>query len=217
MKSERATLRGVILRILSICVLGIALAVCSACGSQPASNSTSSPAPGSAAPAATPAAPQVPQDLQDAAIAIFGNEAEILVHGDLVHNGRDQMLVINRLHKPGQGVVAGTLLTRLTVIENDDGKWKQILLCDEHLKNPEGFLGGAPIQDVSVWRLQYEQNPDKGLLLFFTPYSQKPADNPVTTEVAWNPKVKRYQAMDRTFTHFQGENPMLENPQRELK
>ena len=217
MKSERVVLRGVILRNLSISVLGIALAVCSACGSQPDSNSATSTAPGSAAPAATPTVPQVPQDLQDAAVAIFGNEAEILVHGDLVHNGLDQMLVINRLHKPGQGVVAGTLLTRLTVIENDDGKWKQILLCDEHLKNPAGFLGGAPIQDVSVWRLQYEQNPDKGLLLFFTPYSQKPADNPTTTEVAWNPRVKRYQAMDRTFTHFLGESTMIEEPQRELK
>ena len=210
-------LRGVILRNLSISVLGIALAVCSACGSQPASNSATSPAPGSAAPAATPTAPQVPQDLQDAAVAMFGNEAEILVHGDLVHNGLDQMLVINRLHKPGQGVVAGTLLTRLTVIENDDGKWKQILLCDEHLKNPNGFLGGAPIQDVSVWRLQFEKNPDKGLLLFFTPYSQKPPTIRSTTEVAWNPEVKRYQAMDRTLTHFHGENPMLEDTHRELK
>lgn len=200
------------MRNFSILAIGIALAACTACGSQPAPNSSSGAAASTAAPA-----PAVPPEIQDAATAILGNEAEVLAHGDLARSGKDQILVINRLHKPGQGVVAGTLLTRLTIIENDDGKWKQVLLCDEHLKNPQGFLGGAPIQDVAVWRLQYEQNPDKGLLLFFTPYSQKPTDNPITTEVAWNPKVKRYQAMDRTYTRFQGENPMLEDPQRELK
>src|SRR5579862_5802488 len=167
LQSERAALRGVSLRILSFVAIGVALAACSACGSQPAPNSSSSSAP--ASPDAKNTAPQVPPEIQDAAIASLGNEAEVLVHGDLVHNGHEQVLVINPLHKAGQGVVAGTLLTRLTIIENDDGKWKQILLCDEHLKNPQGFLGGAPIQDVNVWRLQYEQNPDKGLLLFFTP------------------------------------------------
>lgn len=183
------------------------------CGSQPAQNPSSSSASASASTSgsANTSAPQIPQEVQDAAQAILGNEAEVLAHGDLVHNGKEQVLVVNRLHKAGQGVVAGTLVTRLTVIENDEGKWKQVLLCDEHLKNQNGFLGGAPIQDVNVWRLQFDQDTQKGLQLFFTPYTEKPASNPITTEVAWNPAVKRYQALDRSYTHFQGENPMLQD------
>lgn len=190
-------------------VAGVALACSVGCSSQPAPNTaSSSPSTSSSAESATPA---VPPDIQAAAEAILGDEAVVLAHGDLALNGKQQILVINELHKAGLGVVAGTLLTRLTIIENDDGKWKQVLLCDEHLKNQEGFLGGAPIQDVGAWRLQFEQDPKKGLQLFLTPYSQKPTSNPITTEVAWNPAVKRYQALDRSYTHFQGENPMLQD------
>jgi hypothetical protein len=189
---------------------GLALACCVGCSSQPASN-PANPATASTSSSAEPATPQVPPDVQDAATAALGNEAVVLAHGNLALNGKEQILVINQLHKAGQGVVAGTLLTRLTIIENEDGKWKQVLLCDEHLKNQNGFLGGAPIQDVGVWRLQFDQDPKKGLQLFLTPYSQKPTSNPITTEVAWNPAVKRYQALDRSYTNFQGENPMLQD------
>lgn len=197
-----------------VMIVGVALACCG-CSSQPAANSSSASSPSSAAPSggssAESATPAVPPEIQQAAEAVFGNEAEVLAHGDLAQNGKEQVLVINRLHKAGIGVVAGTLLTRLTVIENDNGNWKQILLCDEHLKNQNGFLGGAPIQDVGVWRLQFDQDPKKGLQLFLTPYSQKPTSNPITTEVAWDKSVKRYRALDRSFTNFQGENPMLQD------
>ena len=85
------------------------------------------------------------------------------------------------------------------MLENDGKQWKEILLCDEHLKNPNGFLGGTPTAGISQWRLQYEKNPTKGLLLFFTPYKQGPRCAHQTIEVRWNPEVKRYQAMDATM------------------
>ena len=67
------------------------------------------------------------------------------------------------------------VLTRLAILESDGAKWKEVLLCDEHLKNSNGFLGGTPSGDVSAWRVQFEKDPQKGLLLFFIPYNQGPA------------------------------------------
>ncbi len=131
--------------------------------------------------------------------------------------GRQQVLAINRIIKPPSEAVTGILLTRLAVLENDGGTWKEVLLCDEHLKNPSGFLGGTPTAAVTAWRLQYEKNPQKGLLLFFIPFQQGPTVRDQTIEVRWNPEVKRYQAMDATFTVFVGEAPALEEIHRPLK
>jgi hypothetical protein len=192
------------------------LAACVACSSPPASNRNAASA-AAAEPGTGPAQPQVPADIQSAAESILGNEAEVLAHGDLARSGREQVLVINRLHQPGQGVVAGILFTRLTVIENDGGQWKQILLCDEHLKNAQGFLVGAPVRPVTVWRLQFEQDPNKGLLLFLTPYNQNAQQHTASVEVSWNRAVGRYQVLSPITQQFLGENPDLQNPQRELK
>ena len=41
--------------------------------------------------------------------------------------------------------------------------------CDEHLKNAKGFLGLTPLSPVAGWRIQYEQDPVRGLQLYFTP------------------------------------------------
>jgi len=35
----------------------------------------------------------------------------------------------------------GTIVTRVVVAENTDGKWAEVLRCDEHLKKPEGVSG----------------------------------------------------------------------------
>jgi hypothetical protein len=37
-----------------------------------------------------------------------------------------------------------------------------------------------------------------------------------TLGVRWNPNVKRYQSLDRTFEQFQGEVPALETPQSQI-
>jgi hypothetical protein len=162
-------------------------------------------------------APAVPDDIFSAAAGALSSEAEVLAWGDLALTGRQQILAINRLNKPELNTGSTTVFTRLAILENDGKQWKEILLCDEHMKNPNGFLGGTPTAAVSQWRLQFEKNPSKGLLLFLTPFNQGPNIRTQTLEVRWNPEVKRYQATDANYETFIGENPALENIYRELK
>ncbi len=154
--------------------------------------------------------PAVPPELQAAAEAVLGGETEILLHGDLSGNGKPQALAINRLHRRPEVALPGTLITRAAILEFDGGTWREIFRCDQHLRNPKGYLGGTPVAPVHGWRLQYEQNPEKGLALYFTPLTVPPGGYVQTIGVRWNPKVGRYQALDRSFEVFQGENPTLE-------
>jgi hypothetical protein len=164
-----------------------------------------------------PKAPAVPEDIYSAAAGALSSEAEVLAWGDLALTGRQQILAINRLNKPELTTGSNAIFTRMAILENDGKQWKEILLCDEHLKNPNGFLGGTPTAGVSQWRLQFEKNPAKGLLLFLTPFNQGPAVRTTAIEVRWNPEYKRYQAMDANYETFIGENPALEEIHRQLK
>ncbi|MCL4524058.1 MAG: hypothetical protein M1453_04830 [Acidobacteria bacterium] len=157
-----------------------------------------------------PAEPAVPPELQAAAIAVLGKDAEVLAFGDLAKTGNQQVLVINRIKKTPPNTVPGILLTRATILSQQDGKWSELLHVDEHLKNTNGFLAATPVAPVTGWRLQYEQNPEKGLQLYFTPLAQPAGGTLQTIGVRWNPKVKRYQSLDRTYQNFLGETPMIE-------
>jgi len=190
--------------------MGFILAIVAGCGGQSNTNQSGSQP-------AKAAQPAIPQEFQDAATGVLGSQAEVLAYGDLAKSGKQQVLVINRLHKAGLQPVSGSLLTRLAIIEKDDDKWKEVFLCDEHLKNPKGFLGGTPSVAVPVWRLQYEQNTDQGLLLFLVPYEENSTGHPTPVQVRWNGKVELYEALDRTYQHFQGENPILEEIHRQLQ
>ncbi len=166
---------------------------------------------------AKPPAPVVPREITGVVQSLLGSDAEVIVFGDLARTAQQQVLAVNRLPKTPAGTVPGILVTRAVVAENDGGKWKEVLRCDEHLKNPEGFLGGTPLASVTGWRLQYEQNAEKGLLLFFTPLEQPRGGHVPTIGVRWNPKVKRYQSLDRNLEQFLGELPALERPTSRLK
>ena len=161
--------------------------------------------------AAKPAAPSYPPEVDQVTQKLFGTETEVIAYGDLAKNGKQEALVVNRIKKPPDGIVPGNLLTRAGIIENEGGNsWKEVFLCDEHFKNPAGFLGGQPISPVNGWRLQYEQDAKKGLVMYFTPL-QKPAGGYVVTYgVRWNPEAKRYQMLDRNFDKFMGEVSTLE-------
>jgi len=102
-------------------------------------------------------------------------------------------------------------------LEKDANSWKEILRCDEHLQNPKGFLGGTPLAPVNGWRMQYEQDPVKGLLMYFTPLAAPKGGYAVPVEVRWNTKAKRYQSMDRSFENFLGELPALETPESQVR
>lgn len=163
-----------------------------------------------------PKAPVVPDDIFAAAAGALSSEAEVLAWGDLALTGNQQILTVNRLNKPELNGVPGVVFTRLAILESDGKNWKEVLLCDEHLKNPNGFLAGTPTAEITSWQLQFEKNQSKGLLLFFTPFKQGPTVRDQTIEVRWNPAVKRYQAMDEKYEHFIGEIPALEDIHRKL-
>jgi len=138
------------------------------------------------------------------------------LYGDLAKNGAQQVLAINRMKTTPQERALGTVVTRAVVLQNDGGSWKEILRCDEHLENPKGYLGNIPLAPVNGWRLQTEQDADKGLELYFTPVTDPKGARALPIEVRWNPRVKRYQSLDRNFQTFLGEVPSLETPESQI-
>jgi hypothetical protein len=186
-----------------------------------ASCGSSSPEPGKSAESATspaaPTTPPVPDNVQKAAEKALGSETEVLLYGDLAKNGAQEALAINRMKRNPRDPVPGTVITRAVILQNDGGAWKEILRCDEHLENPKGYLGDIPLAPVNGWRLQYEQDPQKGLLLYFTPVTDPRGARALPIEVRWNAKVKRYQSLDRNFQNFLGEIPSLETPESQIR
>ncbi|MGH9746883.1 MAG: hypothetical protein ACRD59_12340 [Candidatus Acidiferrales bacterium] len=179
------------------------------------SSSVESTKNGTAKPA-VPAKPATPPDIQAAAQAALGSETEVLAFGDLSKNGKQGVFAVNRLKSTPQGVMPGTLVSRAVVLENDDGKWKEVFRCDEHLQNPKGYLGGTPIAPVPAWRIQFEQHDDKGLAMYFTPLAKPVGGYIATTGVRWNPELKLYESLDRTYEHFLGETRNLESPEMQV-
>jgi len=165
---------------------------------------------------AKPAAPAYPAEVETAATKIFGNDARVISYGDLAKNGKQQALIVTRVKITPETMVPGLLITRAAIIEKEDDSWSEVFLCDEHLKNPKGFLGGQPVSAVDGWRLQTETSAKDGLEMYFTPLA-KPAGGYIETyEVRWNPKVKRYETLDRNFQHFLKELSTLEPIDTEL-
>ncbi len=162
-----------------------------------------------------PAEPAVPEDVQEAAKKFLGADAQVLLFGDLAKNGKQQFLAANVVPNTPKSVIAGTVVTRAVVAEDDDGKWEELVLCDEYLKNQKGYLGLTPLTAVTGWKLQYEDTNNQGLTLYFTPV-QANNNNQKTLPIAvkWNPAVKRYQSMDPSYQHFLGEAATLEGPSR---
>jgi hypothetical protein len=173
-----------------------------------------------AAASATPGAsatPAAPDEIQKAAETALGSETEVLLYGDLAKNGSRQILAVNRMKATPQVTLPGTVIMRGVILENVGGTWKEILRCDEHLENPKGYLGNIPLAPVNGWRLQYEQDNDKGLLLYFTPVADPKGARMLPVEVRWNAKAKRYQSMDRNFENFLYELPALETPESQVR
>jgi hypothetical protein len=209
-------LRKEIMKTIGLVTLTFAALTMLSCGSSAPTSPAAKQEP--AAPA-VPAKPAIPADIQKAAELALGSETEVLAYGDLSKSGPQQILAINRLKAAPPGVSAeGILVTRAVILQNEGTSWKQIFLCDEHLKNTKGFLGGTPLAPVNGWRLQYEQH-EKGLEMYFTPLTSPKGEggHVLPVGIRWNPKVKRYQSLDRTFENFLGELPSLETPESQIR
>ena len=164
-----------------------------------------------------PAAPAIPDEVQSAAESLLGRETQVLAFGELAKNGKQQFLAANVVPKTPTNNLPGTIITRAVVVQNSDGKWSEVLRCDEHLKNEKGFLGLTPLTPVTGWRLQSEQSDDKGLQLYFTPLKGVTDSHVLPIGVRWNPKTQRYQSLDRTYEHFLAESPTIETARSRLR
>jgi hypothetical protein len=172
------------------------------------------------------------EEARGIAEASLGKDAEVLAHGNLALNGLEQVLAINRFSTKaavGAGGVNSSqiLVTRAAVLEKSDGKWSQVLLCDEHLKNPYGYLRGTLAARVNGWQLEYGQDAKRGLEMKFMPMGkidavhvntdQSSEQKSQTFDVRWNPNAKRYQSFDDSHERYLSEIPTLETPQSILK
>jgi hypothetical protein len=160
------------------------------------------PTPEASAPPAKPAEPAVPDDVQAGAVSLLGTETQVLLFGDLAKNGKQQFLAANVVPKTPKNNLPGTIVTRAVIAENKDGQWEEIFRCDEHMKNAKGYLGLTPLASVTGWRLAFEQDPVKGLLLYLTPLQGTDDPHSLPIGVRYNPATKRYQSLDRTYEHF---------------
>jgi hypothetical protein len=166
---------------------------------------------------AKPAEPAIPDDIQDAAKHLLGSDAQVLVVGDLAKNGKRQFLAANVVPKTPKNNIPGTVVTRAIVAQDDDGKWTELLRVDEHLKNQKGYLGSTPLDSINGWRLQYEQNAEKGLQLYFTPLKVNGDTHVLPVGVRWNPATNRYQSLDASYEHFLKESTSLQNVRSTLR
>jgi hypothetical protein len=198
---RRTIRRNAALGILAACFLA-------GCGDAP---------PDKPAAEAKPAAPVVPEDIQSAADSLLGKETTVLLFGELAKNGKQEFLAANIVPKSSKNNLPGTIVTRAMLAENDNGQWMEILRCDEHLKNSKGFLPGTPIGGVTGWRLAYEQDPEKGLALYFTPLKGAVETHTLPIGVRWNPDSRRYQSLDRSYEHFLNEAPSLSTARSSLR
>jgi hypothetical protein len=173
--------------------------------------------------AAAPLAASAVPENQQVAESVLGKQAEIAANGDLARNGSEQLLVVNRFEKAARGDSdqenpSAIFVTRAVIVEKGDGKWVEVLRCDEHLKNPRGYLGGSPATPVTGWRLELKPDTNQGLELRFTPTpagegrSSDTVETRRTIAVRWNTRVKRYQSLDQSHRGYLGEVPALETP-----
>jgi hypothetical protein len=164
-----------------------------------------------------PAEPVIPEEIQAAAKTLLGSESQVLAFGDLAKNGKQAFLAANVVPKTPTNNLPGTIVTRAVVAENTDGKWAEVLRCDEHLKNQRGFLALTPLSQVTGWRVQFEQSDMKGLELYFTPIKGTIDSHVLPIGVRWNPATKRYQSLDRNYEHFLLEAAALEDARSVLR
>ena len=227
MRMPRLRTRGIIL----FSMLGVALFWFAGCGSTERQGSAGTKA-GAQRPDGldSPGGPDTKDAVRGAAEASLGKQSEVLADGDLARNGREQVLVVNRSsagNTAEDAMTSAIFVTRAAVLEQDGGKWSEVLLCDEHLKNPFGYLGGSKAARVNGWRLQYRQDAKEGLEMQFTPAEKSDAvsentdsssgqKNP-TFDVRWNRRENRYQTYDQSHERYLSEVPSLETPQSILR
>jgi hypothetical protein len=206
----RVSRSGRIFRRMAAASLTLAAFLLISCGDEPAPKS-------SVEEAAKPPEPAVPEEIQTAAQSLLGKETQVLVFGDLAKTGKRQFLAANVVPKTPKNDIPGTIVTRAVIAEETDGKWTELLRCDEYLKNSKGYLALTPLSSVAGWKVQYEQDPVKGIQLYVTPVKTGADKHVLPIGIAWNPATKRYQSLDMTYEHFLLEKATLDTARSVLR
>jgi hypothetical protein len=180
------------------------------CGEGPA------PKPAAETPA-KPAEAAVPEEMQAAAQNLLGKETQVLVFGDLAKTGKPQFLAANVVPKTPKNDIPGIIVTRAVLAEETDGQWSELLHCDEYLKNAKGYLALTHLAAVAGWKVQWDQDPIKGIQLYFTPIKGPADPHVLPIGIAWNPATKRYQSLDLSYQHFLMEKPTLDTARSVLR
>jgi hypothetical protein len=166
------------------------------------------------------------------AVSVLGNQAEVVAHGNLARNGKEQLLIMNRLQRtssppssPHPKRETEIYITRAAILEKNGEKWTEVLHSDEHLKNPSGYLVRG---QAAAWKFEFNLDGERGLELRFTSADRfdvgdahtarvVEAEMPPTFVVRWNERVNRYQTFDSSQARFLSEVPILETPQSILR
>ncbi len=154
---------------------------------------------------------------------LLGSGAQVLASGDLAGNGQRQVLVANRAGNTTvsskQGAASTIIFNRAAMLEQRGVKWNELLLCDEYLKNPQGFLGGTPKSPTGAWELHFAGGAAGGKVaeFDFTPLQADGTGHLPKIVVRWNPKSNRYQSFDTATDRFLSEAASLEPPTSELR
>src|SRR5204862_7684692 len=82
-----------------------------------------------------PAEPAVPEDIQLAAKALLGSESQVLLFGDLAKNRKQAFLAADVVPTTPTNTLPGTIVTRVVVAENNDGKRPEVPARGEPLQN----------------------------------------------------------------------------------
>ena len=152
--------------------------------------------------------------------AALGKQAKIVAQGDLARNGLEQMFVVNQFATMPQANAnrekfPAIFITRAVILEKSNGQWAEILRCDEHVKNRNGYLGGLPAGRVNGWRMEFNTETKQGLEIRFTPADEGAGMGGAanqTVVVRWNTRAKRYQSLDPSHQEYLSEAPTLETP-----
>ena len=214
-------------RMALLLALGAGVLCCAACGNDHNSSTAATTAPAAAAPATV-----IPDEEAAAAKAALGSDAQVLLFGEVGGAGTQQVVAIDAL--PGapsapmdqyirRGAPTppnigepGVKVSRVSILDKENGSWSEVLRVDEYLKNRNGYLRGGPATAVAGWSLQPGVEGGRQVL-HFTALAPEAAVRSGPISVAWNPKTKLYQSLDLSGKQFLGETRTLDTAKSQMK
>jgi hypothetical protein len=159
-----------------------------------------------------------PAALLDAAIRIAGPGAKIIRFGHLSAPELDEAIVaVPSSTSPREG----EFVTKLVVLRHVGSNWNADLTVDKAIRNPQGFLGAASLDQVrrsDLYKVElFNHLFDDGknrFVIELTPVTTDGLPSAPSVYVSWNPIIERYQQISMRGYGFEPElhEPLPANP-----